>query len=108
LPRLQRAIFLGRLDDAQRQPVFDRAERTEGFDLDVEIDALGAQLVDPHRRGVADRTEDGVEFHGSLRRLTRVLGGRKLLQTPLRAPAPGSVSSFGGKVFEEIQYHAVE
>src|SRR6185312_7469534 len=50
LPGLERAGFLRRLDDAEREPVLDRAERIEGLDLDVEVDALRRQFVDAHDR----------------------------------------------------------
>ena len=42
-PRLELAGFFRRLDDAEREPVLDRAERVEGLALDVEVDALGRQ-----------------------------------------------------------------
>ena len=35
LAGLELAGFLGRLDDAQRQPILDRAQRVERLDLDV-------------------------------------------------------------------------
>ena len=60
LAGLQLARFLRRLDDAERQAVLDRAERVEGLDLDVEVDALGRQLVDPHDRRVADGLQDAL------------------------------------------------
>ncbi len=57
LARLQRARLFGIFDDAQRQAVLDRTHRVEGFDLDVEIDALGRQLVDANDGRMADRFE---------------------------------------------------
>ncbi len=66
LPRLQLARPLGRLNDAKRQPVLDRAERIERLDLDVEIDAGRRQLVDLDDRRLADRFQNIGEFaaHG--------------------------------------------
>ena len=62
LPGLELAGFLRRLDDAERQAVLDRAERIEGLDLDVEVDAFRRQLVDLDHRRVADGSENVVEF----------------------------------------------
>ncbi len=64
LAGLQLAGFLGRLDDAEGQAILDRAQRIERLDLDVKVDALGAELVDPDYGGVAHRAEDAVVFHG--------------------------------------------
>ncbi len=57
--------FSRRFDDAERQAIFHRAERIEGFDLDEEIDALRRELVDPDHRRAADGAENTVELgHG--------------------------------------------
>jgi hypothetical protein len=62
LARLEPAGTLGVLDDAQREPVLDRAEWIEGFDLHVEVDALRREPADSHDGSVADRFEDAGEF----------------------------------------------
>ena len=65
LPGLELAGFFRRLDDAKRQAVLDRAERIEGLDLDVEVDAFRAQLVDLDHRRVANGFENVCELgHG--------------------------------------------
>ena len=61
LAGLQLARLLRRLDDAEGQPVLDRAERIEGLDLDEEVDAGRRQAVDADDRGVPDGPEDGIE-----------------------------------------------
>ena len=43
LAGLEGAVFLGRLDDGQGQPVLDRATGIEGLDLDVHVHVLGAR-----------------------------------------------------------------
>ena len=62
LAGLQFARLLRRLDDAERQAVLHRAQRIEGLDLDVEVDARGRQPVDLHDRRVADRLQDALIF----------------------------------------------
>src|SRR5262249_47715695 len=62
LPGLELAGALGRLDDAQRQAILDRAEGIEGLDPDVGIDVRRRQAVDLHHGGVADRLEDILKF----------------------------------------------
>jgi hypothetical protein len=62
LPGLERAGFLRRLNDAERQAVLDRAERIERLDLDEQVDAFRPQLVDAHDRRVADGLENICEF----------------------------------------------
>ena len=62
LAGLQLSGFFGRLDDAQSQPVLDRAERVESFNLDKKIHALGRQPVDPHHRCIANRLKDSLIF----------------------------------------------
>src|SRR5690606_17191723 len=54
---------LGCLDDAQRQPILDRTEGIERFDLDVEVDPGRRQPVDPDYWRVADCSEDAVILH---------------------------------------------
>ena len=44
-PGSQRAAALGVLDDAERQPVLDRAHRVERLDLDVQLTCAGASLL---------------------------------------------------------------
>ena len=60
LPRAEQAAALRILDDRQRHPVLDRAERVEGFELDVHLDAGRRQPVEAHQRGVADGLQDVV------------------------------------------------
>jgi hypothetical protein len=55
---IELARLLRRLDDAQRQAVLDRAQRVEGLDLDVEVDARRRQPVDLHHRRLADGAEN--------------------------------------------------
>ena len=43
LPGAERAAALGRLDDAERQAVLDRAHRVEGLELGVELHRLGRE-----------------------------------------------------------------
>jgi hypothetical protein len=62
LAGLQLARLLRRLDDAERQAVLDRAERIEGLDLDVEVDAGRGEAVDAHHRRAPDGLEDALEF----------------------------------------------
>src|SRR6266581_2235787 len=42
----------------ERETILDRAERVEGFDLDVEIDVRRREPGDLHDRRVADRAEN--------------------------------------------------
>ena len=60
LAGLQLAGFLRGLDHAEREAVLHRAERIEGFDLHVQVHALGRQPVDPHHRRVADGLQDAL------------------------------------------------
>ncbi len=55
--------MFGVFDDAEGEAVFDGAERVEGFDFDVEVDAGGGEVVDADDGGVADGAEDVVELH---------------------------------------------
>ena len=55
-PGFERAAALGVLDDAEREPVLDRAHRIERLDLDVELDVRRRELVDAHDRRAADRS----------------------------------------------------
>jgi hypothetical protein len=65
LAGLERAAALGGLDDAEREPVLDRSERVEGFDLDVEVDVRRREPPDAHHRRASDRLEDAVVLgHG--------------------------------------------
>ena len=65
LAGLEGATLFGVFDDAEGEAVFDGAEGVEGFDLDVEVDAGGGEVVDADDGGVADGAEDVVElvFH---------------------------------------------
>lgn len=47
-----------RLDDARCEAILDRTRRVEGFVLDVDGHALGCQVVEPRRGGMADRLQD--------------------------------------------------
>jgi hypothetical protein len=68
LPRFQRAVALGRLNDAECQAVLHRTERIERLDLDVQVDTRGRELVDANNRRVADRGQDVLmNGHGLLR-----------------------------------------
>src|SRR5207248_11220384 len=58
LTRFQLAALFRRLDNPERQPVLDRAQRVERLDLDVEIDVRRRQIVDSHHRRVADGLEN--------------------------------------------------
>ena len=60
-PGFSAPLAFGRLDDAQGQPVLDRAHRIEGLELDEELDALAARACDLDDRRVADRLKDIVE-----------------------------------------------
>src|SRR5438270_120730 len=60
LAGLQVAALLGRLDDPERQPVFDRAQRVERLDLDVKIDARRRDVIDANDRRVADGFENAL------------------------------------------------
>src|SRR5205814_9766933 len=60
LAGLQVAALLGRLDDTERQPVLDRAERVERLDLDVKIDPRWREVVDANDRRVADGFENAL------------------------------------------------
>ena len=56
------AGFLGRLDHAERQPVFHRSERIERLDLDEQVHIRRRQFVDPDDGRVAHGSENVVEF----------------------------------------------
>src|SRR4029079_5520906 len=47
---------------AQRQPVLDRSQRVERFNLDEEVHALRRQAIDSDPRRIADRLEDILIF----------------------------------------------
>ena len=65
-PGFSSAVALGGLDDAERQPVLDRAERVERLELGEELDAFRREPREAHDRRVADRLEDGVIDPGHL------------------------------------------
>jgi len=46
----------------RRQPVLDRAQWVERFDLDEEVHALRRQMIDPDHRRIADRLDDALIF----------------------------------------------
>ena len=55
-------------DHAKRQPVLDRTERIERFDLDPEVYPGRTKVVDAHHRRVADGFKNaGIACHGSPR-----------------------------------------
>jgi hypothetical protein len=60
LAGLEGAGAFGVFDDAKGEAVLDGAERVEGLDLDVEVDALGRELVDLDGRRVAYGLKDVV------------------------------------------------
>ena len=64
LAGFQGAGFFRGLDHTQRQPVLDRSQWVEGFNLDEQIDAFGREFVDPHDRRIADRSENIFIFTG--------------------------------------------
>ncbi len=84
LAGLQPALALGRLDDAERQPVLDRSGRVEGLEFDVGRDMGQRDPVDADHRRVAHRLEDAViaaaaagggsRCHDSPRLMTREAG----------------------------------
>ena len=76
LAGLEGTATLGILDHAERQAILDRAERIEGFDLDVEVDALGRELGDLDHRRVADGLEDVGEFCHVVTPRERVVANR--------------------------------
>jgi hypothetical protein len=63
LAGLERAGFFCIFDDAEGEAVFDGAERIEGFDFDIEVDAGGGELVDADDGGVAYGAQNVVVFH---------------------------------------------
>ena len=58
--------LLGGLNYTQSQPVLDRAQRVERFNLDEEVHAFRRQMIDSDHRRIADRLEDTLIFppHG--------------------------------------------
>ena len=64
LSGLQRPVALGGFDHAEREPVLDGAERVERFELHVQLDTLGRDVVDAHDRRVADGVEDRIPDSG--------------------------------------------
>ena len=58
LAGLQRTAPLRRLDDAERQPVLDRAERVEGLDFHEQLHAGRRELFDLHDGRAPDRLQD--------------------------------------------------
>ena len=62
-PGLRAPRAFGVLDDAEGEAVFDGAEGVEGFDLDVEVDAGGGEVVDADDGRVADGSQDVVVLH---------------------------------------------
>ncbi len=71
LARLQLAGFLRGLDHAEREAVFHRTERVEGFHFHEQVHAFGREPVDPHHGRVADGFENALVFlaHGAYSRL---------------------------------------
>jgi len=52
--------LFGLFDDAERQAILDRTPRVERFDLGLQIDPGGRQLVQAHYRRVANRLQNAV------------------------------------------------
>jgi hypothetical protein len=75
LPGLEQTLLFRVEDDAQRQPVLDRAHRVEGLDLDVHLDAIGRKTVDTDNGSAADRFEYVVVNHVSFLCSGRPRGG---------------------------------
>jgi hypothetical protein len=81
---------LGLFDHAERQTIFDRAERIECLDLGIEIDAVRREPVDLDDRSIADGFQDVLKFgHVSLLQM-RSLCCSEASGIAARAPAgPG-------------------
>jgi hypothetical protein len=58
LSGLQRAGFLCVFDHAERETILDRAKGIESFHLDVKIDSIGRETIDPDSGRVSNGTED--------------------------------------------------
>jgi len=50
-------VLFGVLNDAKRESIFNRSHRVERLDLHIHVDVVGAELVEPHDRRIADRPE---------------------------------------------------
>src|SRR5581483_5407361 len=61
LSGLQRAVALGRLDDAEGEPVLHGAGRIEELGLDVDGHVPWRQRIDPYTRSVAHGVEHALE-----------------------------------------------
>ncbi len=85
LARLQCAAFFRVFDDAEREPVFDRAHRVERLDLDENVDVVRSDLVQLDDRRIANGLENVVKSPGHRAVLAvlldRICGSRFIVGT---------------------------